>query len=250
MLLGNFVHWVVSVLVFVIFLRYFLLFFGYLACFVVTKYQSRKSDTGIVVAKPLDMEVSDSGVRANSRTKTRIVNFILGFIRYLLMLTGRIPSHTLRDFLYRKVFHVRMQDSAVVYGGAEIRAPHLLFIGKGSIIGDDAKLDARNKIIIGNNVNLSTSVWIWTEQHDPQSPCFGVPSGKKTVVIHDRAWISSRVTILPGIEIGEGAVIAAGAVVTKDVEPFAIYGGVPAKKIGQRNINLVYEFDGSYSPFY
>jgi acetyltransferase-like isoleucine patch superfamily enzyme len=55
---------------------------------------------------------------------------------------------------------------------------------------------------------------------------------------------------LPGVTIGEGAVVAAGAVVTKDADPYGIYGGVPAKKIGERSKDLVYELDGKPLPFY
>ena len=51
------------------------------------------------------------------------------------------------------------------------------------------------------------------------------------VIIKDDVWIGANVKILPGVIIGEGSVIAAGAVVTKDVEPYSLYGGVPAKKI-------------------
>ncbi|MFK1641101.1 DapH/DapD/GlmU-related protein [Bacteroides fragilis] len=72
---------------------------------------------------------------------------------------------------------------------------------------------------------------------------------KKPVVIEDRVWIGPNAIILHSVTIGEGAVVAAGAVVTKDVPPFSIVGGIPAKVIGSRNSNLKYEFDGQYLPF-
>jgi len=98
--------------------------------------------------------------------------------------------------------------------------------------------DARRSIIIGNNVSLSMGVWIWTLEHDPQDPLYGIKGGP--VVIEDYAWISCRTVILPGVTIGEGAVVAAGSVVTKDVPPFAIVGGVPARVIGKRTRDLRY----------
>lgn len=70
------------------------------------------------------------------------------------------------------------------------------------------------------------------------------------MIIGNRVWLSCRTVVLPGVTIGEGSVIAAGAIVTKNVEPYSIYGGIPAKKIGDRNRNLTYEFDGKYLPFY
>jgi len=56
---------------------------------------------------------------------------------------------------------------------------------------------------------------------------------KREIVIEKDAWLGAGVIVLPGVKIGEGAIIGAGAVVTKDVEPFTIVGGVPAKKIGE-----------------
>ncbi len=81
-------------------------------------------------------------------------------------------------------------------------------------------------------------VWIWTMEHDPQDPLYRVKGGP--VIIEDYVWISCRVVILPGVTIGEGAVVAAGAVVTKDVAPYTIVGGVPAKEIGTRTKDLRY----------
>ena len=66
------------------------------------------------------------------------------------------------------------------------------------------------------------------------------------IIINDFVWIASRVTILPGVEIGKGAVIATGAVVTKNVKPMDIVGGVPAKTIGKRKSKLKYKIN--YKP--
>lgn len=119
---------------------------------------------------------------------------------------------------------------AVVYDGFEIRAPCNISIGEGTIIGDESKLDGRNGLIIGKNVNFSFGVWIWTGQHDMNNPYFRTNNSGGAVQIEDRAWISCRTIILPGVRIGRGAVIAAGAVITKDCEPFCIYGGIPPRK--------------------
>jgi len=113
-------------------------------------------------------------------------------------------------------------------------------------VGTDAILDGRGGITLGDNVNLSSQAAIWTMQHVPDDPDFGVVSAP--VRVEDRAWISFRATILPGVTIGEGAVIAAGAVVTKDVPPFAMVGGIPAKQIGERSRALRYVL-GPPAPF-
>lgn len=71
-----------------------------------------------------------------------------------------------------------------------------------------------------------------------------------SVEIGDRAWIGSNVVVLPGVTIGEGAVCCAGCVVTKDVEPYAVVAGIPAKKVGERPRVLTYEFTGKFNRLY
>ena len=91
---------------------------------------------------------------------------------------------------------------------------------------------------------------MWTLQHDVNSPTFSSEGTGEKIVIGNRAWISSRTTLLPGSDVPEGVVVAAGAVVTKRIEePFTMWGGIPAKKIGDRNQNLIYEFDGKHRWF-
>ena len=177
-------------------------------------------------------------------------NFVEGWIRTSLLFIGHLPSHGLRKLLYTTIYKMKIHNNAVIYGGSEIRSPFNIEIKDGAIIGDNSILDGRYGIVIGKNANLSTGVWIWTLQHNPQSPDFSCSGGAGQVIIGDRAWISCRVVILPGVTIGEGAVVAAGSVVTKSLDPFTINAGIPAKKIGDRNPALRYEFDGSHLYFY
>lgn len=131
-----------------------------------------------------------------------------------------------------------------------IRAPWNISIGTGTVIGDACSLDGRNGIEIGGNVNMSTAVYIYTEQHDINDPWFESRNSGGKVIVADRAWLSSRTTVLPKVVVGEGAVLASGGLAVKNLEPYGVYGGVPAKKIGTRNPDLKYEFSGAYLPFY
>lgn len=181
----------------------------------------------------------------------KVTFYIRGYMRYMDFQTGLIPSHHIRNFIYRRIFLVQMEQKAIIYWGAEIRCHGKLKIGKGSIIGDKALLDARNGISIGKNVSFSSNISIYTEQHDHRDPMFRCNSSDAfSVNIGDRAWIGPNAIILHGVHIGEGAVVAAGSVVTKDVPPFTIVAGVPARKIGLRNKNLCYNFDGKPIPFF
>jgi acetyltransferase-like isoleucine patch superfamily enzyme len=184
------------------------------------------------------------------RVKKEIKHYANGILFFSVLQTGKIPFHHIRNFLYKKIFRANIKEKVVIYSGAEIRSPNKLSIGKGTIIGHNCILDARNIIDIGDNVNLSTGVWLWTEQHDYNNPDFGYDfKKKKKITIGDRVWIGSRVIVLPGCIIGEGAVIGSGTVVTKDIEPFSLNAGVPSKKIKERNKNLVYVFNGEHLPF-
>lgn len=129
-----------------------------------------------------------------------------------------------------------------IYGGCEIRTARKIRMGAGCSIGHECKLDGRGGLEIGNAVNLSTGVWIWTAEHDVQSSDFRLVLGR--VVIDDHAWIAGRVVIMPGVRVGRGAVVASGAVVTKDVAAHAIVAGIPARVIGQRTKDLNYRLDG------
>jgi maltose O-acetyltransferase len=119
---------------------------------------------------------------------------------------------------------------------------HKVSLGSGNVINFGSLLDGRKyRIVTGNNVSIGPEATILTLGHDPQSPHFADRGGD--VIIGDRVWIGYRALVLPGVTIGEGAVVAAGAVVTKDVAPFTIVAGVPAKPIGKRNPELTYELD-------
>jgi acetyltransferase-like isoleucine patch superfamily enzyme len=174
------------------------------------------------------------------------MNYLQGIQFLFLRLLSHFPSQGLRKFVLR-LLGARIDRSVILYGGFEIRSSRKLTIGAGSCIGHRATLDARGGLVIGKNVNFSSEVMIWTAQHDWRDPKFGTVF--KRVMIGDYAWLGPRCIILPGVTVGEGAVIAAGAVVTKDVEPYALVGGVPAQKIAERPKGLNYNPAKDAIPF-
>lgn len=172
-----------------------------------------------------------------SRSSLRF--FWTSFKFLCLQNVGKVPSQTLRNTIYTRIYGLKLGVNSVIYNSCHIRCPENVVIGENTSIGDQCVLDGRAGLTIGNSVNISTGAWIWTAQHDPNDQGFGGLGAP--VLIEDYAWVSSRTTILPGVTIGRGAVVAAGAVVTKSVAPFEIVGGVPAKKIGDRNRDLNYK---------
>lgn len=117
--------------------------------------------------------------------------------------------------------------------------PRHITIGVDTIVGEKATLDGRRQLQgsagelqIGDHVDIASEVMIWTSQHDLHDPYFSAI--EKSVRIEDYVFVGPRAIILPGVTIGRGAVVAAGAVVTKSVAPLAIVAGVPATEIGKR----------------
>jgi acetyltransferase-like isoleucine patch superfamily enzyme len=158
-----------------------------------------------------------------------------------LKMLSSLPFHSVRVFFLKHLYRMKLGKRVHLYMGTEFRAPSRIVIGDHTIIGHHCVLDGRGGLKIGSNVNFSSEVMIWTWQHDPDSKEFAVES--KSVTIGNRAWLSCRCILLPGIAIGEGAVVAAGAVVTKSVEPYTIVGGVPAKFLRKRRTDLEYKLN-------
>lgn len=152
---------------------------------------------------------------------------------------GSIPSHTIRLLYYRYCSHIRIGRETSIALYTEIRAPRKIVIGENCAINQRCYLDGRGKLIIGNNVNIGRCVSIYTASHDYNNSKF--PMITKPVQIGNDVWIASHAIVLPGVGIGKGAVIAAGAVVTKDVEEFSVVAGNPAKEVRKRNMNIEYK---------
>jgi acetyltransferase-like isoleucine patch superfamily enzyme len=166
---------------------------------------------------------------------------ILGELRLYICnhVVGKIPSHVIRLAFYRHVMGFELAEGVAIHLGARFDCTKGLSMGKNSVVNENCRLDPRGGISIGSNVSISAELIILTAEHDPDSPEFD--GRTRPVVIGDRVWIGTRATILPGVVLNEGAVVAAGAVVTKDVPAFTVVAGVPAKPIRERSHNLTYQ---------
>jgi acetyltransferase-like isoleucine patch superfamily enzyme len=175
----------------------------------------------------------------------RLFEPVRGLALYVLNhVAARVPFHALRLPVYRLFFQVDATASVLL--GVTCRGFRIT-IGRGSIVNSGTILDGRGaELRIGDYVDIAPNVRIWTLDHDPDSPRHA--ERPRPVTIEDFAWIASGATILPGVTLGQGCVVAAGSVVTKDVEAFAIVGGIPARKIGERQRHL--EPRATYRPWF
>ncbi len=172
-----------------------------------------------------------SGEEVVNKGFNRIFNIMIEFEVFLLHVIGHIPSHTIR-YLYYRMAGIKMGRGSVIHTGARFYEPSRIEIGEDSIIGEKVVLDGRAPLKIGNHVDIASEVMIYNSQHDVESEHFSPVTAP--VVIEDYVFIGPRAIILPGVTVGKGAVVAAGAIVTKNVMPFEIVAGVPAKSIGER----------------
>ena len=160
-------------------------------------------------------------------------------------LVNHVPSYSIRKAWYRAVMGVEMGDGSAIqlgcylwsYGPRSNRRQKTR-VGERSIINRSCCLDVRSGLRIGADVSISPEVAILTTQHDLNDPGFALQG--RPVVIEDHVWIGTRATVLPGVRIGRGAVVAAGAVVTRDVAPLDIVAGVPAQPVGRRSLDPAY----------
>ncbi|WP_343707622.1 acyltransferase [Flavobacterium sp.] len=174
------------------------------------------------------------------------MKYIRIFYRFIkLFFTHYIPNHivtnvpvySVRHLYYKLILRIKLGKGSSIHMGTSFFESNLI-IGKNSCINRKCHLDCRGGIVIKDNVSISPECSLITASHVVNSPNFEyVVNG---IVINDYVWVGTRAIILPNVELGEGAVICAGAVVTKNVAPYTIVGGVPAKEIGLRSRDLDY----------
>ncbi len=189
------------------------------------------SDKGIVIqdknGQTLSLAVS------LKKGLIRLWNYLLDLELLVLRITGWIPVYLIRYLIYISA-GIKIHPSSHIHMGAQFFNPTNIKIGRGCILGQNIFLDGRDKLVIGDYVDIASEVMIYNSQHDINDENFSATSA--AVIIEDYVFIGPRVIILPGVKVGKGAVVAAGAVVTSDVAAFSIVGGVPAKIIGERKL--------------
>lgn len=152
--------------------------------------------------------------------------------------------------LYPTVFNMKIKNKILLMFGAEIgrnlfldtdvyiKSPKSLRIGNDVVISSYTVITASGEVEIEDSVMIGYGCKILSQNHiipsDLSVPIRFSGHSKNKVVIKKGSWIASNVIIMPGVTVGEGAVIGAGSIVTKDVEPYSIYVGNPAKKIKSR----------------
>lgn len=179
--------------------------------------------------------------------KTQLLKrFIFDLVYYLYnYFVSYIPFYTIRHLFLKHFLRIQFEENTSFHLGVFFVGRYLK-IGKGTIINRNCMIDSRSGVEIGNDVSISPDVHLISGSHAINSVSFEYKGAK--IIIDDNVFIGSRATILQGVKIGKGAVVSAGAVVVKDVMPFEIVGGMPAKRIGERMKTINYKLD--YRPWF
>ncbi len=146
-----------------------------------------------------------------------------------------LGSKRIRRFLCKRIFK-KVGKNFNVEHGAFFGAGRDIEVGDNTGIGLNCRI--AGPLILGRDIMMGPDVMIFTQNHENSRldiPMNLQTAPKKQVVIEDDVWIAARVIILPGITVHKGAIIGAGAVVTKDVPEYAVVGGNPARIIKYRN---------------
>ncbi|MDO6810414.1 putative colanic acid biosynthesis acetyltransferase [Zobellia galactanivorans] len=133
-----------------------------------------------------------------------------------------------------RMFGAQLPKRVLIYSSCDIYAPWNLKVGKFSCLGPHTEIYNKDRIVIGENAVISQGTYLCSASHDITSLL--LPLVTKPITIGNRAWVAADAFIGPGVTIGEGAVVGARAAVFRDVEPWTVVGGNPAKFIKAREI--------------
>jgi len=172
----------------------------------------------------------------------RIQNIFLDFWLMVLNWVTWCPFWTVRK-LFFLASGVGLAKQAKLHCGVRFFKPSGVSVGQGTIVGFGTFLDGRAPLVIGEQVDIASEVMIYNSSHDINSD--DMRATEKEVTIGDYVFVGPRAIILPGVTLGRGAVVAAGAVVTKDVPAKTIVAGIPAKVVGERKSKLNYRLGRS-----
>ncbi len=194
-------------------------------------FENIQIDQGLTFKDKNGRELNST--QAMGKIRNRLLSYLLDLELLILRWVGFVPLYLIR-YLFYVLAGVKIGKKSHIHIGAQFFNPSNISIGQGTIIGQYAFLDGRDSLKIGDHVDIASEVMIYNSEHDINSEDFSATTAP--IVIEDYVFIGPRAIILPGVSIKKGAVVAAGAVVTKNVEEYQIVGGVPAQNIGERKL--------------
>ena len=164
-------------------------------------------------------------------TKTELLRRVLWGVGRLFFRFSPRPCFGWRRFVLR-CFGAKVGANVNTYPSTWIYFPWNLTVGDWTAMGEEAFIYNLGPVTIGEKVTISHRAQLCAGTHDYKQP--HLPLIKPPIVIRDQVWVCANAFVGPGVTVGEGAIIGACAVVTRDVEPWAIMAGNPARFVKKR----------------
>lgn len=176
----------------------------------------------------------DPYLQSSQSLVNRLGRLAWGIVEWLLFRPSPRPAHAWRAALLR-LFGARLGPHCHIYPGARIWAPWNLHCDDAACIADGAVVYNPAPVRLGSHAVVSQQAYLCGAGHDIDDPAF--PMVSRPIRIGAYAWVAARATVQAGVSVGEGAVLALGSVATRDLAPWTVYAGVPARPLRARRRN-------------
>jgi putative colanic acid biosynthesis acetyltransferase WcaF len=163
--------------------------------------------------------------------RNRLLRLGWEIVRVCLFQPSPRPFHAWRRLLLRS-FGAKLGPHTHIYPTARVWAPWNLTCEEAATIGDGAIIYNPKELHMGSHAIVSQQAYVCGATHDYEDPAF--PLIASSIDLGAYSWVCARATVQPGVNLGEGAILALGSVATRNLEPWTVYGGVPARKIKTR----------------
>lgn len=174
---------------------------------------------------------TDPYLNASTSLRNRFGRVVWSLVYWPLFRLSPRPAHAWRAWLLR-IFGASLATDCHIYPGARIWAPWNLVCDVAVGIADGAVIYNPAQVRLGSHAIVSQDAYLCGATHDLDDPSF--PMVSKPIVVGAYAWICARAVVCPGLNVGEGAVLGLNSVATRDLKPWTVYGGSPARPIRAR----------------
>lgn len=178
-----------------------------------------------------DSASPDPLVRPTFPVRHRVRRFLWAVVCRILFRPSPVPFHAWRCWLLRS-FGATIGNQNFIYPTARIWAPWLLQTEDVVTIGPDVEVYNPGGVFLEHHAIVSQGAYLCGATHDYHSPDFTYVA--KPIRCRAYSWVAARAIVLPGVELAEGSVVGAGAVVSRNTEPWTVYAGNPALRVGER----------------
>jgi putative colanic acid biosynthesis acetyltransferase WcaF len=201
--------------------------------------------TGDFQATPSAMESNDPTLQPAFSMWNRVARQLWNICYALFYRLSPRPMHAWRQMLLQ-LFGAKMGPKCHFYPKSKVWAPWNLVCEDRVSLADDAELYNPSPMYLGSHAIVSQGAYVCGATHLYNEVSFKLVSFPMRLGAY--SWICAKASINPGVNVGDGAILALGSIATKDLEPFGIYAGTPAKKVKERLRSAVPEPYGTGSP--